>query len=116
MSPGHAASLLEANIAEIAERYTGIYGIAILEPNSSIDVRLGAEESFNAASIGKLPALIALYRGAARGEVDLENEIVILPEDVQSYGTGVLHTWPVGSALSLRECAYYLINESDNTA
>lgn len=116
MSPDRVASLLDADIAEIAESHTGVYGIAIFDPNSRIDVRLGAEESFNAASIGKLPALIALYRDAAHGEVDLEDEIVILPEDVQSYGTGVLHTWPVGSALSLRECAYYLINESDNTA
>ena len=40
-----------------------------------------------AASIGKLPPFVALYRGAARGELDLEEEISILPKDVQDYGS-----------------------------
>ena len=40
-----------------------------------------------AASIGKLPPFVTLYRGAARGELDLEEEISILPKDVQDYGS-----------------------------
>lgn len=40
----------------------------------------------------------------------------MLPEDIKSYGTGVLHTYPAGQTMTLRECARYLIRESDNTA
>jgi beta-lactamase class A len=40
----------------------------------------------------------------------------MLPEAIQSYGTGVLHTHPAGQTITLRECARYLIPESDNTA
>src|SRR3712207_8264218 len=39
-----------------------------------------------------------------------------LPEDVQDYGFGGLNYFPTGHSLSLRECAYRLINHSDNTA
>jgi beta-lactamase class A len=40
----------------------------------------------------------------------------MLPGDIQGYGTGVLHTYPAGQTMTLRECARYLIRESDNTA
>jgi beta-lactamase class A len=36
--------------------------------------------------------------------------------DIQAYGTGSLYTKPVGYTLTLRECAGFLIKESDNTA
>jgi beta-lactamase class A len=87
-----------------------------LEPVSGTKVSLRGDEEFMAASIGKLPPFVALYRGAARGELDLEEEISILPEDVQDYGFGGLNYFPTGHSLSLRECAYRLINHSDNTA
>jgi beta-lactamase class A len=77
---------------------------------------VNAEESFTAASIGKLPTMFSLYRAAARGEIDLGAEISILPSDVQAYGAGVLYEYPVDYTMTLRECAYYLIKESDNTA
>ncbi len=60
--------------------------------------------------------MLSLYESAAAGEVDLDDEISIYSSDVQSYGTGVLHTYPVGTKITLRECAYYLMNQSDNTA
>jgi beta-lactamase class A len=69
-----------------------------------------------AASIGKLPVFATLYREAARGGLDLEEEISILPEDIQDYGSGELQSFPEDYSLSLRECAYRLVNHSDNTA
>ncbi|MCA1718970.1 MAG: class A beta-lactamase-related serine hydrolase [Actinobacteria bacterium] len=84
--------------------------------DSGIGVSLRGDEEFVAASIGKLPPFAALYAAAARGEIDLEEEISMRDEDVQSYGSGSLHGFPVGHSLSLRECAYRLVNHSDNTA
>ena len=36
--------------------------------------------------------------------------------DVWAEGTGVLYRYPVGTTVTLRECARFLIKESDNTA
>jgi beta-lactamase class A len=48
--------------------------------------------------------------------VDLDDEISMLSSDVQAYGTGVLYTRRVGYTMTLRECAEFMIKESDNTA
>ena len=115
-APGFDAEALEDKLEEIAGEYEGVYGVSVLEPDSGTRVSLRGDEEFVAASIGKLPPFAALYAAAARGEVDLEEEISIRDEDVQSYGSGSLHGFPVGHSLSLREVAYRLVNHSDNTA
>lgn len=107
---------LKKRIREIAAYYGGVYGVAVSDPESGETVSFGSDEKFFAASIGKLPTLLSLYKSAAQGEVDLDEEITMQAADVQSYGTGVLHTNPVGFTLTLRECAFHLINDSDNTA
>lgn len=110
------AAVLEERLRGIAGSHGGKYGVVVLDPSSGKSASIAANETFGAASIGKLPALITLYKAAARGDIDLDEEISILPSDVQGYGSGVLHTYPVGTRISLRECAYLLVNESDNTA
>ena len=109
-------AVLRDKLGEVARSYPGRYGVVVLDPDSRRGVSLGGEEVFTAASIGKLPALIALYRAADQGELRLDDEITILPEDIQNYGTGELRSRAPGTRITLRECAYYLMNKSDNTA
>jgi beta-lactamase class A len=90
--------------------------VAVLEPVSGTRVSLRGDEEFMAASIGKLPTLAALYRAAARGEIDLDEEISLLPDDIQAYDSGGLNGFSLDYSMSLRECAYRLVNYSDNTA
>jgi beta-lactamase class A len=113
---GFDAEALEDELEEIVGEYEGVYGVSVLEPDSGTRVSLRSDEEFVAASIGKLPPFAALYAAAARGEVDLEEEISIRDDDVQSYGSGSLHGFLVGYTLNLREVAYRLVNHSDNTA
>lgn len=114
--PVFDAAALEDRLRRIASEHGGVYGVVVFDPDSDQTAAINADETFGAASIGKLPALMSLYQAAARGEVDMEDEISILPSDVQAYGSGVLHTYPVGSTVTLRECAYFMVNKSDNTA
>ncbi len=107
---------LEDRIGEITEYHGGDYGIVVFDPETGQKISLEGERVFFAASLGKLPTLISLYKSAERGEVDLDAEISILDSDVQGYGTGVLHDYPVGTTMSLRDCAHHMINVSDNTA
>ena len=113
---GFDAEALRGRLEEIAGAHGGVYGVAVLEPISGTGVSLRGDEGFVTASIGKLPPFLALYRAAAQGELDLEEEIQILPTDIQDYGTGELHSFPADYPMSLRECAFWLVNRSDNTA
>lgn len=107
---------LKKRIEEIAVYYGGTYGVTVSDPASKETVSLGADETFFAASLGKLPTLLSLYKAADDNEIKLDDAISILYSDVQSYGTGVLHTYPAGHTITLRKTAYYLMNKSDNTA
>lgn len=107
---------LRDELEGIAQAYPGRYGVIVSDPSSGETVSMDPDGRFLAASINKLPVLMALYRSAAAGTVDLDDEISMQASDIQAYGTGSLYTKPVGYTLTLRECARFLIKESDNTA
>ncbi|MBV9455549.1 MAG: serine hydrolase [Rubrobacter sp.] len=108
---------LRDQLEEIAKGHEGTYGVSVLEPISGTRVSLRGDEGFMSASIGKLPVLATLYQSAARGQLDLEEQISVVPEDIQDYGNGEnLTSFPADYSLSLRQCAYNLVNHSDNIA
>lgn len=106
---------LEAELDEIAARYPGEYGIVMWQPGSGTRATVDSRESFSAASLAKLPVLLALYREAAEGRLSLDERIEVSASDIRP-GTGVLQDEPPGTTMTLRECAEYLMKESDNTA
>ncbi len=110
------AEPLRSELGQIARAYPATYGVVVLDPSSGERVAMDADRRFLAASLNKLPVLMTLYKAAASGEVDLDDEISMQASDVQAYGTGVLYTYPVGHTMTLRECARLLIKKSDNTA
>lgn len=110
------AQALRSRLVEDTQKYPGFYGVVVYDPTSKKSVELNQDEYFTAASLAKLPVLLTLYREASRGELDLDAGISILPTDVQAYGSGVLQNFPVGSTMTIRQCAQYLIKYSDNTA
>jgi beta-lactamase class A len=112
----HAVEELRSKLPGISEAHAGTHGVVVFDPSSNKTASLNADRRFVAASLSKLYALLTLYRAAARGEVSLENEITMRPSDVWAHGTGVLYTYPVGHTMTLRECAEFMIKESDNTA
>jgi beta-lactamase class A len=115
-TPQATARTLRTRLEQVAAEYPGTYGVAVYDPSTEKTVTLNADQRFLAASLNKLPVLFALYKAAARGEVNLEDEISMLRSDVKAYGTGVLYKHPVGYTMTLRECAEFMIKESDNTA
>ena len=115
-TPQATARTLRTRLEQVTAEYPGTYGVVVYDPSTQKTVTLNADRRFLAASLNKLPVLFALYRAAASGEVNLEDEISMLRSDVQAYGTGVLYKHPVGYTMTLRECAELMIKESDNTA
>ena len=90
--------------------------MVVFDPYSGETASLNADRRFVSASLSKLYALLTLYKAASRGELSLDDEITMHPSDVWAYGTGVLYRYPVGHSMTLRECAKFMIKESDNTA
>ena len=115
-APRVAVVNLRAELERVAQQYPASYGVVVSDPSSGETVEINPDQQFLAASLTKLPTLLTLYRAAARGEVDLDAQITMGASDVQAYGTGVLYLEPVGTTMTLRECAELMIKESDNTA
>src|SRR5215212_7473971 len=111
-----AVEELHSKLPGISQSHAGTHGVMVFDPYSGDTVSLNADRRFVAASISKLYALLTLYRAASRGELSLDDEITMRPSDVWAEGTGVLYRYPVGTTMTLRECATFLIKESDNTA
>jgi beta-lactamase class A len=111
-----AAEELRSKLPGISRSHAGTHGVVVFDPYSGETVSLNADRRFVAASFSKLYALLTLYRAASRGELSLDDEITMRYSDVWAYGTGVLYKYPVGYTMTLRECAKFMIKESDNTA
>jgi beta-lactamase class A len=94
--------------------------VVVFDPYSGERASLNADRRFVAASLSKLYALLTLYKAASEGRLSLDDEITMRSSDVWAYGTGVLSKnpskYPVGYTMTLRECAEFMIQESDNTA
>ena len=118
LDPARARALgkLDERLEDISRAHAGTHGVVVFDPLSGEAASLNADRRFVAASLSKLYALLTLYRAAAIGKLSLEDEITMRPSDVWAEGTGVLYRYPVGHTMTLRECAGYLIKESDNTA
>jgi beta-lactamase class A len=112
----HAVERLRSKLPGISEGHAGTHGVVVFDPYSGETASLHADRRFVAASLSKLYALLTLYRAASRGELSLDDEITMRRSDVWAEGTGVLYKRPVGHTLTLRECAEFMIKESDNTA
>jgi beta-lactamase class A len=115
-----AVEELRSELPEISQSHSGIHGVLVFDPSSGKTVSLNADRRFVAASLSKLYALLTLYRAVSQGEMSLDDEITMRSSDVWAYGTGVLSKYPskypVGYTMTLRECAKFMVRESDNTA
>jgi beta-lactamase class A len=111
-----AVEELRSKLSVISQSHAGTHGVMVFDPYTGKTVSLNADRPFVAASLSKLYALLTLYRAASRGELSLDDKITMRSSDVWAYGTGVLYKHPVGYTMTLRECAKFMIKESDNTA
>jgi beta-lactamase class A len=72
-------------------------------------------EKMNAASLMKLPVLLALYDASDKGEINLDEEYTLSNSD-KADGSGSLRNRPAGTKITYRKLAEFMGKESDNTA
>lgn len=102
-------------IKNLTKELRGTYGVYVYRWEDGQEYGLHQTEVFPAASLVKLPAMVALYQEADAANLDLETEYILKEADKIS-GAGILQNKPAGSTYTYRQLAEYMGQYSDNTA
>ncbi len=100
---------LEADYADLD------IGMFFLDLKTGNYLDLGGDRAFPAASIIKLPILMAFFQDVDARKIRLDENLVMRSEQVAS-GSGDLQDLPVGTQLTALETVTKMITISDNTA
>ncbi|HKY49821.1 MAG TPA: serine hydrolase [Candidatus Limnocylindria bacterium] len=95
------------------DRTPGVTGVFVREVGGDVLFSQRADELFPAASVIKIPLVMALYADVAAGSVSLDERVGV---GVTVGGTGILSALRDVSDVSLRDLAMLTIALSDNTA
>lgn len=97
---------------------SGVYGLYVLdlgEESESFSYGVNENEIFQAASLIKLPVMLAMFEEEEKGSIDLDT-IYYLKDSDKVGGAGSLYYKPPGYELSYRDLIKLMGKESDNTA
>lgn len=114
--PRNDDDALREAILPLATAHAGEVAIAIEHLKTSASFHYRSDQAMPTASLIKLPLMVAAYHAAARGEIDLEKNIILTKHD-KVPGSGVLtEHFSDGASLALRDYVRLMIRDSDNTA
>lgn len=109
--PSALQRLLDAE----ATRFPGKLGIWVKHLTTGEEAGVRADESFNSASVIKIPVLVLAMQMADKGQLSLAERVTITAADVRG-GTGVFRLFEPGLQPTLRDVLMQMIVTSDNTA
>lgn len=104
-----------AEFEEKTKALSGVYGLYVENLDTGFSFGVDEKEVFQAASLIKLPVMLAMYMEAQKGDLNLET-VYSLKNSDKTAGSGVLYAKPAGTKLTYRELVEYMGNKSDNTA
>lgn len=118
--PGQELSVLKSAIEALATKYTAGNAALVasayvldLDTNSHVDVN--GDLPLAAASVIKVPVLVAFLQAVDAGKIRLD-ELLVMRQDLVAKESGDMQYRPVGSKFSAIETATKMITVSDNTA
>jgi len=106
---------MTASLGKMAERYPGRVAIYLKDLKTGRTWTHHADDLFPAASLIKVPVMIATFYKIRDGRLALDEKIAITRRN-RVGGSGSLKWRPDGTKLTVRELLVHMINESDNTA
>jgi beta-lactamase class A len=106
---------LQAEVEGLVGRVDGVVGVAAKELHGGAEVLVNADETFPTASVMKVPILVALYRQAEAGRIDLDRRITFEARHLVP-GSGVLQDLAFGLQPTVKDLATLMITVSDNAA
>ena len=103
--------LLESELA----RFPGKAGVWVKHLTLNEEAGVRADETFNSASVIKIPVLVLAYQLADKGALTLSERITITAADVRG-GSGIFRYHDAGLQPTLRDVLLQMVITSDNTA
>jgi len=103
--------LLDAELA----RFPGKAGVWVKHLTTGEEAGVRADETFNSASVIKIPVMVLAFQMADKGTLSLSQRITITQADVRG-GSGVFRYHDAGLQPTLRDVLLQMIITSDNTA
>ena len=106
---------LDEELRRIGSSYTGKWTYALTDIESGEHIGFDEDDVMPAASLIKVPILIALYQAVKDGRITLDDRITFGDEH-RFPGSGVLQRMSSGVEMSVRDAAVLMIIISDNVA
>ena len=106
---------LRRTLDSIADAHHGVVGYAVRNLDTGERLERRGDEPFPTASLIKVPILVTLYDRVAKGEMSLDDPIVITKVD-KVPGSGQLRFFHDNHEITVRDAARLMITISDNTA
>jgi beta-lactamase class A len=113
----HDSQGISQRIEKLSEGLAGRIGVAAQEIGSDVTVAINGDETFVMASAYKVAIAAAVLDRVDKGELSLDQMVVIPPEMMVVGQVGLAETFPhPGLQLSVANLIEVMITESDNTA
>lgn len=111
-SPGSGLQrLLDAELA----RFPAKAGVWVKSLTTGEEAAVHADDTFNSASVIKIPVMVLAFQMADKGELSLSQRVTINASDVRG-GSGIFQYNDPGLQPTLRDVLLQMIITSDNTA
>jgi beta-lactamase class A len=110
-SPSGLQRLLDAELS----RFPARAGLWVKHLTTGEEAGVKADDTFNSASVIKLPILVLAYQLAEKGALSLDERLTLRKEDIRG-GSGVFRYHDVGLQPTLRDVLMQMVITSDNTA
>ena len=112
-----ALSQLKANIQQLTAKQKGHYSVLFVDLNNPKNtIGINEHTMLTGASVNKVPIIATLYYLANKGNINLDQKVVLQKADIQDYGTGSLRYQKPGGVYSLKLLTKLTLQQSDNTA
>jgi beta-lactamase class A len=108
---GGLQRLLEAELS----RFPAKAGIYVKHLTTGEEAAVRGDETFNSASVIKIPVMVLAYQLAEKGTISLDSRVEIAKRDLRG-GSGVLRYHDLGLRPTLRDLITQMVITSDNTA
>jgi len=108
---GSLQRLLDAELA----RFPAKAGIYVKHLPTGEEAVVRGDETFNSASVIKIPIMVLAYQMAERGTLKLDSRVEVRKQDLRG-GSGVLRYHDIGLQPTVRDLITQMIITSDNTA
>lgn len=104
-----------SSFKEKTKNLSGVYGFYVIRLDSGFSYGVNENDTFEPASLNKLPVMLAMYIEVENGNINLET-VYVLKDSDKVTGSGSLYGKPEGYELTYRDILSYMGKESDNTA